>query len=251
MRRVPSRLRSLVRSVLFEIGWAGILVELALAAGRGGGRVGELKDLLWLFRKVKRHTLVGIPGLKVLYRFGREIAQSGHVPGDIVECGVYNGGSAGVMVYPVLRNLGLPRRVWLLDSFAGLPEPGDRDDAEAWEWVGRCRGDVREVETVFRNLNIWSPRVKIVQGWLRDTLPSLTSEIDRIALLHLDVDWYDSTKLCLEHFYDRVVPGGVIVVDDYQHWAGCRRAVDDFIAGRRLPVRVVLAGWIGCYLRKS
>lgn len=79
-------------------------------------------------------------------------------------------------------------------------------------------------------------RLHIVEGWFADTFPQV--QIERIGLLHIDADWYESVSLCLERFYDRVVPGGFIVVNDYGTWRGCRAAVDEFLERRGLRARL-------------
>jgi hypothetical protein len=76
-------------------------------------------------------------------------------------------------------------------------------------------------------------RIKILPGWFQDTFPTVSTS--QIALLNIDADWYESVKLCLETFYDRLTAGGFISFDDYGHWPGCKKAVDEFFAARQLP----------------
>jgi len=231
--------------------WMATLVKGVVLSTRflPGGR-DELFEVLRLFRKVRAYTWVGVPRLERLYRLGRAINNSLSVPGDIIECGVYNGGSAAVMAYAGMLQSRVPRDLWLFDSFSGLPRPSDRDEVAAWKWVGECRGDPRKVEELFRNLHIPNSRYHLVRGWFRHTFPSVGIQIQQVSLLHLDVDWYESTKLCLEYFYDKVVPGGFIVIDDYGYWNGCKIAVNDFIKERDLRVKLKRVGYIGCYFQK-
>lgn len=244
-------LRSLIRGSLFEMSWVATLVKgVALSTKFLPGGRDELFEMLGLFRKVRLYTWVGVPRLEVLYRLGRAINNPLSVAGDIVECGVYNGGSAGVMAYAGMLQSRFPRHVWLFDSFSGLPRPSDQDEVAAWKWVGECKGDQRKVEELFRDLNIPRSRVHVVKGWFESTFPEAGVEIKQISLLHLDVDWYKSTKLCLEHFYEKVVPGGFVVIDDYGYWKGCRRAVNDFITGRDLKLKLIRVGYFGCYFQK-
>jgi hypothetical protein len=92
-------------------------------------------------------------------------------------------------------------------------------------------------------------RVRIVPGWFQDTFPSVTAA--QIALLNIDADWYASVKLCLETFYDRVADGGFVSFDDYGHWPGCRQAVDEFFAARKLPYKLQQVDYTAHWFRKQ
>jgi O-methyltransferase len=160
---------------------------------------------------------------------------------------VFKGGSVGVIALAAAPQ----RKVWLFDSFEGLPEPTAADGALAVEYAGghsagalrsinQCVGPLASVEELlFETLRIDRKRVEIRKGWSQETLPQASREIGPIAVLRLDGDWYDSTRVCLDHLYDSVVPGGYVIIDDYGYWEGCRRAVDEFLAARRLRVTLV------------
>jgi hypothetical protein len=92
--------------------------------------------------------------------------------------------------------------------------------------------------------------VHLVRGWFEQTIPSATPSLGPIALLHLDCDWYESVKLCLDRLYDRVVDGGFIVVDDYGHWQGCRKAIDEFRRHRGLTNELIQVDYTGMFFRK-
>ena len=136
-----------------------------------------------------------------------------------------------------LRRLGSEKRVYAFDTFEGLPPPTiqDPDYAEAVAWTGQCRGDLEEVKGLFRRLGVLD-RAVFVKGRFQETLPG--SEVSRIALLHLDGDWYESTMTCLENLWDRVSPGGIIQIDDYGYWEGCQKAVDEFFQARGISVKL-------------
>jgi len=143
------------------------------------------------------------------------------------------------------------RRLWLFDSFQGLPRPSDKDGAAENRsyFEGWCRGDVTTVRAAFRTLRLPWDAVQIVQGWFEDTVPQ--THISAIALLHIDADWYDSVKLVLNTFYDKVVPGGYIFFDDFNYWLGCNRAVEDFMKEHALSADSLhVIGASGAYLRK-
>lgn len=137
-----------------------------------------------------------------------------------------------------LRELQDSRTLWVFDTFEGIPPPtmDDPDHEIAKLYTGAFRGDLEEVQALFQSLGILT-QAKLIKGLFQDTMPR--SEVGAIAVLHLDGDWYESVKVCLDHLYDRVSPGGVIQIDDYGHWEGARKAVDEFMQTReiRAPFR--------------
>jgi predicted O-methyltransferase YrrM len=189
-----------------------------------------------LYRTVRPYSLAGNARLRALYQAVRDAVARG-ITGDVVECGTARGGSAALMAL-TLRKLGARRLLWVFDTFEGLPAPTHRDpDFDiARLYTGTCLGTLDEVRGLFERLDILSDS-RLIKGLFQDTLP--TAEVGPIAVLHLDGDWYDSVRVCLEHLYDRVSPGGVIQIDDYGHWEGARRAVDEFLRDRHLqaPLR--------------
>jgi hypothetical protein len=197
-----------------------------------------------LFRRVKGHTLVSREKLNALCDLVA-ILERDRVPGAIVECGVFKGGAAALMAHEAAD-----REIYLFDSFEGLPPPGERDGAIAARLYHRgwCASPESEVKTIMARLNRLTPRVHLVKGWFHETFPR--TPIADVALLHIDADWYDSVRLCLDTWFDRIVAGGFLVVDDYGRWEGCTRAVDEFISSRGLPP-LTPTGRAGHYLRKQ
>lgn len=163
-----------------------------------------------------------------------ETVLSDGVPGDLIETGVWKGGMS-VLMRGVLQAHGVTdRRVWLADSFAGNPQPDPRvalNDA-LWyflmEPIERLSVGREQVEETFRKYGLLDSQVHFLPGWFADTLPS--APIERLAVLRLDGDWYDSTREALEALYPRLSPGGFAVIDDYGAPVGCRRAVDEYRA---------------------
>ncbi|MBV9355241.1 MAG: class I SAM-dependent methyltransferase [Chloroflexi bacterium] len=186
----------------------------------------------------------GGPRLVSLFRLARTVIREG-VPGDVVECGVAQGGTAAVLARAVRAS---SRTVWLYDSFEGLPPPEAVDGAAAGQYVGTCRGTLGEVQTTLARAGVRGERTRLVKGWFEDTLPN--AEVSQIALLHVDGDWYRSVRTCLESLYDRVAPGGVVVIDDYGHWPGCRLATDDFLRERQIRTPLVRVDSARRYFRK-
>lgn len=191
---------------------------------------------------VSPYTMLGYGRLRGLHRAVRHAVKN-HIAGDIVECGTARGGSAALMGL-TLQQLGAARALWVFDTFAGLPPPTEKDpDYEiARHYTGTCRGELDEVMDLFRNLNILD-RAWFVEGLFEETLR--TSSISRIAVLHIDGDWYESVRVCLEALYDRVSFGGVIQIDDYGHWAGARKAVDEFFKERSIHASLKYLDYTG------
>ena len=182
-----------------------------------------------LYRQVRAYTMCSNARLRGLHRAVRYAVAHG-IPGDVVECGSARGGSAALMGL-TLRRLGARRKVWLFDTFEGLPAPtaNDPDFEIADLFTGTCIGTLDEVRRLFQRLNVVEG-AEFVKGLFQHTLP--VAPISQIAVLHIDGDWYESVKVCLDQLYDKVVPGGVIQLDDYGYWLGARRAVDEFFERR-------------------
>lgn len=203
-------------------------------------------------RLVSPYTLVSPERVHNLVRLARSIERES-ISGDVMECGVCNGGTAAVLARTASRSR-LGRTVWLLDSFKGMPNVSEEDGVAvggrtAQSHVGQEVGDVQRVKEVLRRVKADMRRVRIVPGWFDQTFPTVTAE--RVALLNIDADWYRSVRLCLETFYDRVVPGGFVSIDDYGHWPGCRKAVDEFFAERGLTFKLNKVDYTAHWFRKE
>lgn len=163
--------------------------------------------------------------------------QAKSVPGDMVECGVCNGGSAAIIAHFAAQT---DKNTWLFDSFEGLPAPTEKDLAspsgeEAIDCTGDkcvCVGNLDSVREVLNLAGANMNKVKIIKGWFQDTFP--TVDIPKIAMLNLDSDWYESEMLCLNKFYDSVSIGGFIYFDDFNWWPGSRQATLDFFRAREI-----------------
>lgn len=221
-----------------------------------------LKDFLHfsrlrLYAKVRPYTMVGPPRLSNVFHLAQKVDQM-KLPGALVECGVWKGGCSAVMATASHPS----RPLWLFDSFEGLPEPTAEDGKDADEYsghasegnlktIGRCVGPLETVKKLFfEEMKIPRERVHLVQGWFQDTLPVKKEELGSIALLRLDGDWYESTKVCLENLYDQVVPGGFIILDDYHWWEGCKKATDEFLEKRGISATLHTIDDAGAYFQK-
>jgi len=174
-----------------------------------------------LLEKVKPYTMSSRLKLRSLKNLA-ELVNENKVPGDFVECGTFKGGSAAI----ISTALTPARRLWLFDSFEGLPDVKDIDGVDSKEWVGKCRAAEEDVIEALTNVGASPNQYLLRKGWFQETfrgeLPG------QVALLHCDADWYDSVLLTLETFYERIPPGGVVVLDDFGWWEGCREAFYDF-----------------------
>jgi hypothetical protein len=157
------------------------------------------------------------------------------IPGAIVECGTYRCGALAFMAR-VVKESGKARGVWGFDTFTGIPAPGEHDGAKSAGrgFSGDLLATLDDARATLGLAKVNPDSVNLVQGLFQDTLHATRDKIGPIAVLRLDGDWYESTKVCLDQLYDQVQPGGWIIIDDYGHWEGCRIAVDEFLAARGL-----------------
>lgn len=180
------------------------------------------------------HTMVGLERLKNLRQLvGRVLDEQ--TPGDFLEAGVWRGG-ASIYLRALLAVHGVSdRRVWVVDSFAGLPPPDEAaypaDRGDRLHEIDYLAVPLDEVKRNFQKYGMLDSHVEFVQGWFKDTLPTIP--VDTLAILRLDGDMYESTAQCLRFLYDRVAIGGFVVIDDFG-LPPCRQAVEDFRNERRL-----------------
>lgn len=174
------------------------------------------------------------------------------IPGDLIETGAWRGG-ATIYMRAVLKAYGVTdRTVWVADSFEGLPPHDGRYDADLGD-QHHTKSDlavsVDQVEANFRRYDLLDDQVKFLVGWFSETLP--TAPIERLAVLRLDGDMYASTMDALESLYDKVSPGGYVIVDDYGAVPACAKAIHDFRDARGITDELVEIDWAGVYWRKS
>jgi hypothetical protein len=212
--------------------------------------------------RVLGHTQLSYERLMTLYQQVAYIERR-RLPGALVECGVWRGGAAAVMAQANLDEGRERRLLHLFDSFEGMPEPRrDRDGPEAARLVAHAAGgalrstgvnvaSAQQARTLIVDC-IGYPASSVVlhPGWFQHTLPHARAHVGPIALLRVDGDWYDSTRVVLDMLYDLVTPGGVVVIDDYGHFEGCRRATDEFLAARAPNIYLHHIDYTGRYLIK-
>ncbi len=179
------------------------------------------------------------------------------IPGDIVECGVWRGGSMLVAARTLLARNDHQRTLWLYDTFEGMSEPTAADVDLRGETANHlllqhdphdhlgvwCLSRREEVEQTMQSSGYAAEHIRYVEGKVEDTLPNRRPE--SIALLRLDTDWYESTRCELEYLFPLLSPGGVLIIDDYGHWRGCRQAVDDYFAATGQPIHLARMDYTG------
>jgi len=213
----------------------------------------EKKRALGLDWPAAAETMIGMQRLTSLQRCVETVLAE-DVPGDLVECGVWRGGAC-ILMRAVLAAYGdEKRRIWLADSFAGVPSP-DVENYSADENVrldlSACVLAVPEasVKANFKRYGLLDDRVRFLPGWFKDTLPS--APIDRIALLRLDGDLYESTIQALDALYPRLSVGGYCIIDDYHAIEACQKAVTDYWEKHRIVSKIVEIDGTGVFWRKN
>jgi hypothetical protein len=196
---------------------------------------------------VRPYTMTSPERIFGLASATRWLVSSG-VAGDVVECGVWRGGSMMAVAKTLLDAAAADRDLYLFDTFAGMTSPTVEDvdhrgraaaarfaeladGAEGSSW---CRAGIDDVRANLNGTGYPARLLHFVPGKVEQTIPAEAPET--IALLRLDTDWYTSTRHELTHLWPRLVSGGVCIIDDYGHWRGSRQAVDEYLAEQGLIV---------------
>jgi O-methyltransferase len=205
-----------------------------------------------IIRTVKSRTMTDTSRLFGMIEALRYIVRVG-VPGEVVECGVWRGGSMQAAALTLLECDDTERELHLFDTFEGMPPPSNADvrftdgqtanelmqasDKDAAIWA---IADLRDVEEAMVATGYPSAKIVYHAGRVEDTIPE--EGPDRIALLRLDTDWYESTRHELRHLYDRLSPGGILIIDDYRYWEGSYRATNEWLDATGEPLFLVPMG---------
>lgn len=211
----------------------------------------QLREYGWDWPS-KAHTMIGSKRLSNVRAVVESVVKH-KVPGDLMETGVWRGGAC-IMMRAVLEAYGIKdRRVWLADSFEGLPAPSPEvypaDEGEKFHEFSELAVSVEEVKLNFSKYGLLNDQLVFLKGWFKDTLPS--AQVDKLAVLRLDGDLYESTIIPLEALYDKVSVGGYVIVDDYHVVKGCKQAVQDFFAARQIHPELVEIDGVGVFWQKT
>ncbi len=197
------------------------------------------------------HTMIGRARLDNIHALLDRVVAD-RIPGDLIETGVWRGG-ATIFMRGYLAARGISdRRVWVADSFEGLPVPTAPQDA-GYDFSAAVFPGLaiprEEVEDLFRRYGLLDEQVRFLKGWFKDTLPG--APIERLALMRLDGDLYESTMDALVALWDRLSPGGFVIVDDYHDFEPCRRACTEFRASKGITSEIHRIDWTGVWWRKA
>lgn len=211
------------------------------------------RDFMKLYKKCKPYTMVSAEKSYALYKSVRYV-NTHNIKGDFVECGVYKGGQSMLMAYTLLQYGEENRKIWMYDTYLGMAKPTDIDTSlsgetkasEEWkkknmgdynEWILSPLSDVREnmYKTGYPEQNI-----NFVKGKVEDTIPQNSPQ--KISILRLDTDFYESTYHELKHLFPRLVRGGVLIVDDYNFWKGSRKATDEYFEDNDVQMLLTKVG---------
>lgn len=200
-----------------------------------------------IYELCKPYTMTSIERMYALYNSVLYVLDN-NIEGAFVECGVWRGGSS-LIIARMLFNRSIERDLILYDTFSGMSEPTAEDvnlkgvEADLLLEIGKNDKEnsvwclANEVD-VLNNLKLSGynmNKVRLVKGMVEDTIPQQTKETE-IALLRLDTDWYESTKHELIHLYPKLSKNGVLIIDDYGHWKGCRTAVDEYFKSNNIKM---------------
>jgi hypothetical protein len=231
---------------------ARALLESLQPGQPASGSADDSDDLL---RVARDYTMVGEARLRSLYQHAKTLCEQ-DIPGHFVECGVAAGGTSALLAGVINRHSQRDRLLFAFDTFEGMPEPGkwdshDGQPANESGWgQGTCAAPETSLMKAAAELDA-TEYVRPVKGLFADTLPAHRDEVGAIALLHVDGDWYQSTLDILENFYEMVSPGGIIQIDDYGYWEGCRKAVKEFEQKRGFQLDLIPIDGTGVWLEKS
>lgn len=195
-------------------------------------------EFLDIYEFCKPYTMTSVERMYALYK-GVEYIVKNNIPGDFVECGVWKGGSS-MLIAKTLQKFGVnDRMIWMYDTYEGMIEPGSEDKDSSGEMAhdtwkklqtenGWCVSSLEEVKANMLTTEYPTKLLQYVKGKVEETIPQFKPQSD-ISLLRLDTDWYESTKHELEHLYPQLVYQGVFIIDDYGHWIGAKKALDEYL----------------------
>lgn len=217
------------------------------------------EEIKRVVERVRPYTMTSPERLNALCHAARYVSASG-IKGDIVECGVWRGGST-LAVAEILHAIGdTGRTLWMYDTFEGMSAPTEHDrdtsgtsaqsllrvEKKSHDSVIWCCASLADVKENMQTTAYPFSQIKFIQGKVEETLR--TSVPERISLLRLDTDWYESTRAEMEILFPRLVTGGVLIIDDYGHWQGARKAIDEYLAAHNVKMllnRIDYTGRIG------
>lgn len=246
-------LKDTIQSLIGKIGYKVVRTSMLTDITRDMDQ-----EFFSVYKECKPYSMTSLPRMYALYK-AIEYITAYNIPGDIVECGVWKGGSCMMCAKELKRRGSTDRQIYLYDTFKGMAAPTDKDVAfegkvmeERWkdlqkgehnEW---CYSSLEDVKKAIYSTDYPAERFTFVEGKVEDTIPGVIP--NQISILRLDTDWYESTKHELLHLFPRLAKNGVLIIDDYGHWKGARGAVDEYFHEQKMPMllhRVDYTGRVG------
>lgn len=207
------------------------------------------EDEFWeIYELCKPYTMTSIERMYSLY-LSVEYVLANNIEGSFVECGVWRGGSSMLIAKMLTNRNVFNRKIYLYDTYEGMSKPTNKDVT----WNGQnastlleanttnkeesiwCLADLADVQKNLRLTNYDESKLYYIEGKVEDTIPSMMPN-ENIALLRLDTDWYESTKHELTFLFPKLVQNGVLIIDDYGHWEGCRKATNEYFEETNTPI---------------
>jgi O-methyltransferase len=193
------------------------------------------------------YTYTPVERIFSLYNAVRYVVEA-KIPGDLAECGVWRGGNCMVMAYTLMSLGETNRKIYIYDTFTGMSKPTEKDYSPVskqsgishWKKLQRdgytdwCYSPLEEVQANLAKTGYPEKNLIFVKGKVEKTIPKTAPK--NLALLRLDTDWYESTKHEMIHLYPRLTKKGVLIIDDYGHWAGARKAVDEYMEKNKIRI---------------
>jgi hypothetical protein len=209
-----------------------------------------------IFKKIQPYTMTSSERVFALCEAVSYVHKHG-IEGDIVECGVWKGGSMMAIAETLLSLKNTDRYLYLFDTFEGMPPPTEPDralDGESAEEIlhrsdktrtdsAWCRAPLDLVKNAIKGTGYPIDKIHFIKGMVEQTIPA--SAPKKIALLRLDTDWYESTRHEMIHLFPRLVKGGVLIIDDYGHWQGARKAVDEYLDENNIKIMLARIDYTG------
>ena len=211
-----------------------------------------------IFLKCKDYTMTSPERMYSLYK-STEYVLNNNIPGEIVECGVWRGGSSMVCAFTMMKMQSMDRKIYMYDTYSGMSEPTEKDvdfegnsSIKKWKKMDRNNhnkwdyASLNEVKNNMQTTNYPDENIIYIKGKVENTIPEKIPE--KISILRLDTDWYESTYHELIHLFPRLSKNGVLIIDDYGHWQGSKEAVDNYIEENKVKIllnRVDYTGRIG------
>ncbi|MGZ3811443.1 MAG: TylF/MycF/NovP-related O-methyltransferase [Mucilaginibacter sp.] len=259
-----SSLKKTIKDLIKKSGWQ--LIKSSVLEDIQYGIPGDYEPAhVETYQKVKDYTMTTSQRIVSLCNAVDYLTKN-NIEGDIVECGVWRGGSTMAAIDTLIRHQSTARDIYLYDTFEGMPAPTEHDiKSGGASGVGMsaeelykqskpddfvwCYSSLDEVKQNIGKLNYPAEKIHYIKGLVEDTIPQTMPR--KIALLRLDTDFYESTKHELTYLFPLLVTGGVLIIDDYGDWEGARKAVDEFVGSENIKIllnRIDSTGRIGVKL---